>query len=187
LRLPAFVRLPTREEILKKRPLGRFTHYLARPVLWHPHRHSVARAAAIGTFIGSLPFFGHLLSITLLCLWRRAYIPIGWVMPWVVTGPLTIIPFFFACYEFGFWLLTQLGIAPAITIHYHDIHQIFHGDIGIMAMGDRLWHAYLVTWIGSLILGAALALITYFGIMQGWRIWVIWRLHRRRLRQSRVG
>lgn len=142
----------------------------------------MARAAAIGTFIGSLPFFGHVLSILLLSLWRRAYVPVGVVMPFVVTGPFTIVPFFFASYELGFWLLNLFGIAPAITVHYADIHEIFHGKISFMAMGDRLWHAYLITWIGSLILGAGLALLAYVSIMQGWRIWVIWRLHRRRLR-----
>ncbi|OCB03661.1 hypothetical protein BBC27_06975 [Acidithiobacillus ferrivorans] len=185
MRLPAFCHLPTREDVLSKRPLGRFTHYLARPILWHPHRHNVARAVAIGTFIGSLPFFGHVLSILLISLWRRAYIPVGVVMPFVVTGPFTIVPFFFASYELGFWLLNQLGLAPAITIHYADIHAMFHGQISMMIMGDRLWHAYLLTWLGSIILGGGLALILYFGVLGGWRLWILWRLRRRRLHRSR--
>ncbi|MHB1203735.1 MAG: DUF2062 domain-containing protein [Acidithiobacillus sp.] len=179
LRLPSFCRLPTREEILHKRPLGRFTHYLARPVFWHPHRHNFARGMAIGTFIGSLPFFGHVLSILLIGLWRRAYIPIAVIMPFVVTGPLTIVPYFYASYHFGFWLLDQIGLAPPITIHYSDIHRLFYGQIGMAAMGDRLWHAYLITWLGSLLFGGALAIIAYWGTLWGWRLWVYWRLRQR--------
>ncbi|MCL5956510.1 MAG: hypothetical protein M1560_03395 [Gammaproteobacteria bacterium] len=52
-------------------------------------------------------------------------------------------------------------------------------------MGDRLWHAYLLTWLGSIILGGALALILYFGVLGGWRLWILWRLRRRRLQRSR--
>jgi hypothetical protein len=79
-----------------------------------------------------------------------------------------------------------LGLAPAITVHYADIHAMVHGQISIMAMGDRLWHAYLLTWLGSLILGGALALILYFGVLGGWRLWILWRLRRRRLHRSRL-
>ncbi|WP_348550411.1 DUF2062 domain-containing protein [Acidithiobacillus sp.] len=179
MRLPAFLRLPRREEILKKRPLGRFTHYLARSAYWHLHRRNVAKGAAIGVFIGSLPYFGHVATILVLCLWRRAYIPLAVIMPFIVTGPFTIVPFFYASYQFGYWLLQRAHLAPAITIHYADIHRLVHGNISLVSMGDRLWHAYWVTWIGSIILGAAMATIVYAGIMLGWRVWVHWRLHRR--------
>ncbi|MCE5387275.1 MAG: DUF2062 domain-containing protein [Acidithiobacillus sp.] len=179
MHLPAFLRLPSREEILRKRPLGRFTHYLAASPNWHLHRRNVARGAAIGVFIGSLPYFGHVATILLICLWRRAYIPIAVIMPFVVTGPFTIVPFFYFAYQTGYWLLRQLHLAPELTIHYADIHRLFQGKIQLLRMGDRLWHAYWITWVGSVLLGAILATLTYAAILLGWRIWVNWRLHRR--------
>ncbi len=177
---PAFLHLPKREDILRRRPLGRFTHYLARNAYWHMHRRNVARGAAIGIFIGSLPYFGHVATILVLCLWRKAYIPLAIIMPFLVTGPLTIVPFFYASYQLGFWLLERFSLAPAITIHYADIHRLFLGKITVGAMGDRLWHAYWVTWIGSTIMGAVLSGSAYLAILLGWRLWIRFRLSRRR-------
>lgn len=118
---------------------------------------------AIGSFIGSLPFFGQVLTVLLISLWLRAYIPIAVFMPFAVTNPLTIAPLFYASYRLGFLILTQLNMSPTIVVHYDDIRRLFHGQIGMVAMGDRLWHAYLITWLGSIFMGAGLALIAYWG------------------------
>ncbi|MBU2755069.1 DUF2062 domain-containing protein [Acidithiobacillus sp. CV18-2] len=186
MRLPAFLRLPSREEILRKRPLGRFTHYLTHSAYWQLKRSNLARAGALGTFIGTLPYFGHELTILILCLvlhrWRRidVNVPLAMLLPFIVTGPLTIVEVFYASYQLGYWLLQQVHLAPAITIHYADIQRLVHGNMGLLSMGDRLWHAYWVTWIGSIPFGATLAAIVYVGILLGWRGWVNWRLFRRR-------
>jgi len=180
LRLPAFLRLPRREEILRRRPLGRFTHYLARSAYWQLHRRNVARGAAIGTFIGALPYFGHVATILILCLWRRAYIPIAVLMPFVVTGPFTLVPFFYLAYQVGYALLRRLHMAPELTVHYADIQRLVHGHVHLATMGNRLWHAYLITWVGSLILGTLLSLAVYWSVRIGWRFWVIVRVWRRR-------
>ena len=186
MHLPAFLRLPSREEILRKRPLGRFTHYLTHSAYWQLKRSNLARAGALGTFIGTLPYFGHELTILILCLvlhrWRRidVNVPLAMLLPFIVTGPLTIVEVFYASYQLGYWLLQQVHLAPAITIHYADIQRLVHGNMGLLSMGDRLWHAYWVTWIGSIPLGATLAAIVYAGILPGWRAWINWRLFRRR-------
>ncbi len=105
-------------------------------------------------------------------------------MPFLVTGPLTIVPFFYASYQVGFWLLQQIAFAPAITIHYADMHRLFLGKMSVTAMGDRLWHAYWVTWIGSTIMGAILAASTYLAVLLGWRLWISFRLYHRRQARS---
>ena len=171
MRLSSFFHLPTREGILLKRPLGRFTHYLTDPALWHPNRRNFALGLAIGTFIGSLPFFGQVLTVLLISLWLRAYIPIAVFMPFVVTNPLTIAPLFYASYRLGLLVLTQLNMLPIVVVHYNDIRRLVHGRMGMIAMGDRLWHAYLITWLGSVFLGAGLALIAYWGGLLISRLW----------------
>jgi len=190
LRLPALFRLPRREEILKKRPLGRFTHYLTHSAYWQLKRTNLARAGALGTFIGTLPYFGHEITILILCLvlhrWRRidVNVPLAMLMPFIVTGPLTIVEVFYLSYQLGFWLMGQVHLAPAITIHYADIERLVHGNISLRSMGDRLWHAYWVTWIGSILLGGLLAFLVYAGILLGWRAWINWRWFRRRQSRS---
>lgn len=171
LHFPSFFQLPNREDILQKRPFGRFTHYLTDPALWHPNRRNFALGLAIGTFIGSLPFFGQVLTVLLISLWLRAYIPIAVFMPFVVTSPLTIAPLFYASYRLGFLVLTQLNMPPTAVVHYNDIRLLVHGQIGMVAMGVRLWHAYLIIWLGSIFLGAGLALIAYWGSLLISHLW----------------
>lgn len=85
--------------------------------------------------------------------------------------PLDHCSLFYASYRLGFLVLTQLNMSPTIVVHYNDIRRLVHGQIGMVAMGDRLWHAYLITWLGSVFLGAGLALIAYWGSLLISRLW----------------
>lgn len=171
--------LPSQQSIQQHRWLRPVAHWLQHPNLWHLHRRSVAGGVAVGLFCGLIPGPLQMLGAALLAVLFRVNLPIA-LFTTLYTNPFTILPLYLLAYELGAWVLGLNGnaLAPIIMpeLHWND------------------WFSPLIYWtvslgkafaIGLPLLAISLSVLGYFGVRLGWRGWVLWELHRRRIRRSK--
>jgi uncharacterized protein (DUF2062 family) len=165
-------RLPDHESILRQRWLRPVRHWLHHPNLWHLHRRSVAGGVAIGLFCGLIPGPLQMISAALLAILLRVNLPVA-AFTTLYTNPFTIVPLYLLAYEIGIHVSgTSSGTAvPAFPeVHWHDgVAQVW---AWLMAMGKPLL-------IGLPILAIGLAIIGYIAVRLAWRLFVLWKWHRR--------
>jgi hypothetical protein len=147
--------IPAPEKIQNNKHLKMFGKILQDPNLWHVNRRSVSRAVSIGLFSCYLPFPGHTIIATFLCILLSANLPIAVALVWV-SNPFTIPPMFYFAYKIG-----------VIVLHSHiakfHFHVSFHWLINeIDTVGPPLL-------VGSLICGSILAIIGYIAVQWYWR------------------
>jgi uncharacterized protein (DUF2062 family) len=128
------------------------------PNLWHLNRHSVSRAMAIGLFWAMMPMPMQMAAAALIAVPARANLPISVGLVWL-TNPITMPPVFYCSYKFGAWLTST----PTLLIPDH---------ITLRWIGQVLQTHWQPLLLGSIVLGAALALIGYFATNAYWRWWV---------------
>ncbi|MFZ5615234.1 MAG: DUF2062 domain-containing protein [Pseudomonadota bacterium] len=170
--------LPCRERVLRTRCLGRFTHLLHHHELWHFHRRSLAGGLALGLFIASTPLLGHVPLVLIGALLLRVNIPAA-VGAALLTNPLTMPPFYYFAFRVGETVTHFLGL-PLSAGRHLDLMQLINNWHNLLSEGGRqLWSAYLITWIGSLLIGILAAATGYYLTLVGWRLAVVWRWRRR--------
>lgn len=170
--------LPKREQILKSRCLGRFTHLLHRHELWHFHRRSLAGGLALGLFVGSMPLIGHIPLALIGALWLRVNIPVafGAVM---LTNPLTMPAYLYFAFRLGLHIRSWLGFAPESSVAMPLMDLIHNWQLLFTDGGQRIWDAYLTIWLGSLLIGVLAAVAGYYLSLLIWRLVVTWRWRHR--------
>lgn len=175
--------LPTPESIIQSRWLGPFRHLLRHRALWHLDRYGMAKGAAVGLFIGSIPVLGHIFLILLATILLRVNVPAG-VLASTVVNPFTFVPFFYFVYVVGAYISNALGLPLHTDLSGQvDLLEILkHWDTLAAADNSALWETYLVLWIGGIAVGAMLAALGYYGILLCWRMLTL-----RRWRQRRAG
>jgi uncharacterized protein (DUF2062 family) len=165
-------RLPDRDTILRQRWLRPVQHWLHHPNLWHLNRRSVAGGVAIGLFCGLVPGPFQMISAALLAILFRANLPVA-AFTTLYTNPFTIVPLYLLAYEIGIRLSGSANgtVAPAFPeVHWTTgFTQIW---MWLMALGKPLL-------IGLPILALGLAIGGYFAIRLFWRLFVLWKWHRR--------
>ena len=94
-------------------------------------------------------------------------VPVAVVMCWI-TNPLTIAPIYYAAYKLGAWIL---GIPPR-AVHFEASL-----DWLLAAFSD----AWLPLTLGCFVIGAAGAVLGFYGTHLIWRVAVVseWRGRRR--------
>jgi uncharacterized protein (DUF2062 family) len=174
--------LPSAAEVRRNRWVAKFGAWLHHPNLWHLNRDSVAGAVAIGLFAGLLPAPLQMLTAALLAVALRRNLPVA-VLATLYTNPFTFVPLYLLAYAYGSFLLGEAGArAPAAPFEMDWGN--FLDSMGRMvewtlSLGPRLV-------VGVLALGLTLAVLGYFAVQLGWRVYVVlaWRARaRRRTRQ----
>lgn len=168
-------KMPKREEILGNRFVRPFAHYLADPALWHISRHSVARGAAVGLFVGIMVPVAQTPVAALMAVPARGNIAIA-ALATFVTNPFTTPAILFGAYETGSWMLRLKGAT--------------HAAARVPAQG---WLMQTLEWLGDLALPTAIGLLlfsvvaafaVYWATHISWRIWVSRRWTQRKARRA---
>lgn len=168
-------RLPDHESIRRHRWLRPIQHLLRHPNLWHLHRRSVAGGVAIGLFSGLIPGPFQMISAALLAILFRVNLPVA-AFTTLYTNPFTIVPIYLLAYEIGIRVTgsSNRSAVPAFPEwHWHD----FFAQMWtwLMSLGKPLL-------IGLPLLAVGLSVIGYVAVRVCWRLFVVWKWHRRHIR-----
>jgi hypothetical protein len=149
--------------------LAPFDHLLHDTRLWGIRRRNVVPAFSLGLFIAFLPVPGHVLIAALTALALRINIPIA-ALTTFASNPLTVGPIFFLAYRIG---LRLLSLQP----------QPFNFELSLVWFSERFVLIWQPLLLGSLLLGAASALVGYIALDALWRASLADYLAARRLRK----
>jgi uncharacterized protein (DUF2062 family) len=147
--------LPDVNKLLAAPSLSWIRSLAKDPNLFHINRHSVSLAFAIGIFCAFLPLPGQTLIAVVLCYWLGANLPLGIILIWI-SNPITIPPMFFLTYQLGSNILDTQAVQFTAQMDWQ-----WFKDLG----SDVLKPLFL----GSLICGSALSIVSYFAVLQLWR------------------
>ncbi|KUJ72843.1 DUF2062 domain-containing protein [Thiomicrospira sp. WB1] len=165
---------PHPERIRRIKGLGVIAHLLANPSLWHLHRHSVAKAFANGLFWMAIPIPSQMLAAAVVSIFTRANLPLSIVLVWI-SNPFTMAPIFYFNYRIGSLLVS------------HPPRDDLKFELSWHWISTTLGDLWLPLYLGSLIVGGALAISSYVVIHLFWR-WHVSRTWEKRIhmrRQSR--
>jgi uncharacterized protein len=166
--------LPDHDSIRQHRWLRPVQHLLRHPNLWHLHRRSVAGGVAVGLFCGLIPGPLQMISAALLAILFRVNLPVA-VFTTLYTNPFTIVPLYLLAYEIGIRVSGSPNgpVVPEFPEwNWHDFFAQMWG--WLMALGKPLL-------IGLPILAVGLAVVGYAAVRLFWRLYVVWKWHRRRI------
>ena len=145
-----------RHEVAKQWFMTPFRPMLHDPRLWGVRRRWVVPAFAIGLFVSFMPFPGHTLMGALAALALRINIPVAAVSTWV-SNPATMLIMYPAAYQVG---RAVLGTPP------RDVSF----DVSWEWVGGTLVYIWQPMLLGSLLLGAAAAIVGYVTLDIIWRL-----------------
>lgn len=171
-------RLPDHQSIRDNRYLAIFGPALHHPKLWHLNRRPVAGGVAIGMFAGLIPGPFQMLCAAIFSVLFRVNLPVA-VCTTLYTNPFTIVPLYVLAHRIGVF---AMGVESAeireMEFEFHDraFTQWLPELIEYMArMGKPLI-------VGLPLLALMLAVSSYFLVMIAWRLRILHKWHRRRLR-----
>ncbi|MBS3803401.1 MAG: DUF2062 domain-containing protein [Oleiphilaceae bacterium] len=147
--------LPSPEKIRAMRSMQFLGQLLHETNLWHISRHSVSRAFMIGIFWCFMPVPFQMLAAAVCAIWFNANLPLSIVLVWI-SNPLTMPPMFYFNYKFGSWLLNR----PVTTSEF---------QLSVEWLSSRILDIATPLYLGSVILGALAALISYTVLQFIWR------------------
>lgn len=159
---------PKRENLKDRWWLSPFKHLLNEPNLWVIRRRTVVPAFSLGLFVAYLPFPGHIVLGAILAIVLRVNLPVA-ALSTLVSNPITIGPIFYTSYELGRQLLREAPIELDFEL---SIDWIFGKFLDI-------WQPLM---LGSILLGAIVALIGFVTLDLVWRasIWDYLKIRRQR-------
>lgn len=161
-----------RHEVAKQWFMTPFRHMLHDPRLWGVQRRWVVPAFAIGLFISFMPFPGHTLMGALAALALRVNIPVAAVSTWA-SNPATMIIMYPAAYQVG---AAVLGTPPR-NVSF---------NVSWDWVGGTLVHIWQPMLLGSVLLGAATAIIGYVTLDIVWRLSIAKYKTRKRAGRKRI-
>jgi uncharacterized protein (DUF2062 family) len=160
--------LPTPKEVEGNRYAGLFGDSLKRRELWIFSRRSTAKGIAIGLFCAFLPMPFEMVAAAFMAITLLGNLPLALAGVWI-SNPVTWVPLYTPCYLLGAWIV---GIEP-IPLE----------EITLLKLG---WH-YVALWLGCLIIGSIVALLSLATINILWRLEIKnnWqrRAHQRQIRK----
>lgn len=159
--------LPEPRRIHSQAGMGFFGRLLDKRDLWQLNRRSTARAAAIGIFCSMIPAPFQMVVATAICVYAGCNVPVAAAMCWI-TNPFTIGPIFFGAYKLGAWILGVPTRAVRFEVSLDWLLTTFAG----------VWPPLV---LGCVVLGAAGAVLGFYGTHLVWRVAVVreWRSRRR--------
>lgn len=174
--------LPSNESIRQYRFVSVFGKWLHHPNLWHLNRRSVAGGVAIGMFTGLIPGPVQMICAAILSIIFRVNLPIA-MFTTFYTNPFTIVPLYIAAYAIG-----------ALVVGHHS-NGMPHPPAGVHDTGWLDWVPALIDWmvamgrpfvLGLVLLAVILAVLGYFAVQAGWRMYVTLAWQRRRARRQKT-
>jgi hypothetical protein len=127
-----------------------------------PHR--IALAVAIGLFVAWTPTIGFQMGLTVVLAWllganKVVGVPLVWI-----SNPLTLAPIYLPNYYLGRWILGGEVRPP-------DFSRVVNATGGwletVSTWWSVTWHVLLPLWVGSLLVGLALAVPAYLATYHG--------------------
>lgn len=162
---------PEHRTIRENRHLNRiFGKLLHDPFLLHLNRRSVSMAFLIGLFWAFIPMPFQMIPAALFAIWWRANLPIAVGLVWI-SNPLTMPPIYYACYEFGTWLLDT----PPRDVEFTLTWEWFTNELG------AIWQPL---YLGSLIVAIVSALLGYATVRLLWRVHIVRFVRRKKLERA---
>jgi hypothetical protein len=159
--------LPDPHQLRSHKNLRFLGDLLHDPRLWHFSRRSTVRGLAAGMFFAFVPVPWQMLLAATAAALLRFNMPVAVAMVWI-TNPVTIPPIFFACYQFGAWLL---GTPPLDWAYEPSL------DWFLKRAGDLGWPLL----VGSLTIGVVASTTTFVIADLLWRRHIINKFRRRRV------
>ena len=145
-----------RDDLANRWFLSPFRGLLLDDRLWGIRRQTVVPAFSLGLFVACLPFPGHVPAAVLAAIALHVNVPVA-AFATLVSNPLTMAPLFYFEYRIGASLLS----IPPRPIQF---------DVSI----DWLTTTFLSIWqpmlLGSVLVGAILALIGHILLAGLWRL-----------------
>ena len=129
--------------------------------VWHLNRRSVAGGLWIGIFSAFLPIPGQIPFAATLAILSRTNLPLATISTGI-SNPLTFYPIYYFNFSVGCLLL---GIDGTWSASGFSINEIF-GEASRLA---------LPLYLGSVLVGASFASLSYLLIRMSWRLYVIQR------------
>lgn len=143
-------------ETLRNHPhLKMFGRKLHNPNLWHINRRSAAGAVAIGIFCAWMPVPFQMILAACLAMLFSFNLPLSVALVWL-SNPITMPPLFYIAYRLGAFILQQ----PLMNFDFELSYEWIINAFGTIAPA---------LFLGSFILGAICATISYFLFSIFWR------------------
>lgn len=160
---------------MASRWLRPFATHLSSPRIWRFNRRGVARGAALGLFAGFAIPVAQTPFAALFAVAARANLPVA-ALATFVTNPLTV-PFIY--------YLAYLSGRTVLDVKADGLSAL--GPEAGMVERVLSWVVTLAgpTYLGLLLFAAGAALVGYFAVHLGWRIWVGQRWQRRKRQRAR--
>jgi len=152
--------LPNPEKVKKMKGFGILGKRLHNPNIWHLNRHSVSKAFIIGLFWMSIPVPSQMVFAAISAILFRANLPLSVALVWI-SNPLTMAPIFYFNYVIGTLILGQ------------EADESLTFELSWTWMVETLGELWLPLYLGSVTVGVALGIVSYFVIHLLWRYQVI--------------
>ena len=170
--------LPRPEHLSQQRWFALFGASVLHPRLWLLNRHSVACGVAIGLFCGLIPGPLQMLAAAILCVLRRANLPVA-LLATLYTNPLTIVPLYLVAFAIGGFVTRS----EAAFVRPPDID--WQAPAAAL---DAYWQWLLALGlpllVGLPLLAGLLAGTGYLLTKVAWRAWLLHELRQRRARHE---
>jgi uncharacterized protein (DUF2062 family) len=153
--------LPDHGKFREHPHLRRFGTRLQDGNLWHLNRRSVSGGVALGLFCALLPLPLQMLMAGGLAIWLRVNLPISVVLVWL-TNPLTVAPVWYVSHRMGAWLLDL----PPRNVNF---------ELSMDHLLVTVQEVWKPLFLGSVVLGALLALLGFLLVRLAWRLSVVQR------------
>ncbi len=160
--------LPTREQLRQSRWLRPMRRHIDNDGLWHMNRGSVARATAIGLFVGVLLPFAQFLFAIGIAIALRAHIAIAAAVTFV-TNPFTFAPIYWLAYRIGSWLLGDTRGEQAADALQRSAEAVAEKRGLIEGMWHSVQSAGLPLVVGLVVLAVGSSLLGFT------LVWLLWK------------
>ena len=182
---------PSPSEIKEHKALHFLGDLLHDPNLFHLNRHSVSVAFFWGLFVAMLPIPGQMAVAAAAALFFRCNLPISVALVWI-TNPLTMPFFFFIAYEVGKFILqidatTTVNADAVANISVSGLWDLIDDNqnrASLDWLGNELGSVWKPFLLGSLVTGAALGALGYFGMQAYWRWHAVSAWNKRKLKRA---
>ena len=167
--------LPDHEAVRGSRWLRPFENTLLHPRLWHLNRRSAAGGFAVGLYCGLIPGPFQMLGAAIFAVAFRVNLPLA-LFTTFYTNPFTIVPLYLVAYRLGRFALGGAGGKFVEPPEFSAVN-LFEWT---RAMGEWMLALGAPLAVGVVLLANILALLGYFAVRAGWRIYLIQAWRRRK-------
>ena len=147
-------KLPQKHEVENNPSLSFLRSFWKKPELWAMNRSSLPIGIAIGVFCAFLPMPFQMIVAALLAIALGGNIIFAISLVWI-SNPFTWVPLYTPCYWIGAQLL--------------NIEPLAISSMTSFTVSKELGYHYAALWIGCLVIGIIISLVSFFLLRIIWR------------------